>query len=254
MLFDTHAHYDDSAFDEDRDALLSSLPAQGVGYVTNIGCDAESSRFAVALAEKYPHVYAAIGVHPHVAAKAVDADYEELRRLVRACPKVRAIGEIGLDYHYDFAPRDVQREVFARQMELARDLNLPVCIHDREAHADCFDVVRAYPEVRGVFHCYSGSLEYARPLLKLGWLFSFTGVITFKNARKFADILRALPLESMLVETDCPYLTPEPFRGRRNDSTFVRYTAAKLAEIRGIAPEEAESATTENAKRFYGVT
>jgi len=254
MLFDTHAHYDDPAFDEDRDALLASLPEHSVGYVTNIGCDADSSRFAVRLAEQYPHVYAAIGIHPHEAAKASDGDYTELARLAHACPKVRAIGEIGLDYHYDFAPRDRQREVFSRQMELAQSLGLPVCIHDREAHADCFDVVRSYPAVRGVFHCYSGSLEYAKPLLKLGWMFSFTGVITFKNARKFSDILRALPLESILIETDCPYLAPEPLRGQRNDSTLVHFVAEKLAEVRGIPFEEAAQATTENAKRFFGIT
>lgn len=251
-IFDSHAHYDDARFDQDRDAVLKGLRAAGVGWVCNIGSDLPSSRKSVALAEKYPFIYAAVGIHPHNAIDAVPQDYDELRTLLHH-PRVVALGEIGLDYHYDLSPRMTQIEVFARQMDLARELSAPVVIHEREAARDCMDVVRQYPEVHGVFHCYSGSAETARELLERGWYLGFTGVITFANARRPVEVLQSIPHERILIETDCPYLTPVPHRGERNDSRMLRYTVAKAAEVLGITPGEMADLTEENAKRFYRI-
>ena len=252
LLFDSHAHYNDKRFTEDRDALLESMASLGVGYIANIGCSVQSSRESIALAEQYPFVYAAVGIHPHDAEEADENDVDVLRVLA-AHEKVRAIGEIGLDYYYNNSPRDVQKDWFHRQMVLARELKMPVIIHDRDAHGDCYDICRAYPDVTGVFHCYSGSFEYAKLVLNLGYMLSFTGVITFKNAQKFEEIIRYAPLDRIMVETDCPYLAPEPMRGKRNHSGYMRYTAEKIAEIKGISFDEAAEATTRNAMRFYGV-
>ena len=252
-LFDTHAHYDDGAFDADRDALLAALPAQGVSLVLNPGCDLPSSRKAIALAEQYPHVYAAVGVHPENCGDWEDGFLPELRQLA-AKAKVRAIGEIGLDYYWEENPsRALQQNVFRWQMELADSLGLPVIVHDREAHGDSLDIVREFPHVRGVFHCYSGSVEMARELVKRGWMISFTGVLTYKNARKAVEVAREIPLEHLMIETDSPYMAPVPCRGRRNDSTLVRYVCEKLAEIKGISPEECAAATLENGKRFFSI-
>ncbi len=252
ILFDSHAHYEDERFDEDRDALLASLPNEGVKYIANVGCSVKGSRFAVELAEKYEHVYAVIGVHPHEADELDDESIAELEKL-SLNSKVIAIGEIGLDYHYDFAARDVQRSAYRRQMELARKLGLPVCIHDREAHEECLNMAKEFPDVPGVFHCYSGSLETAHELVKIGYMLGFTGVITFKNAKKFEPIISSLPLDRIMIETDCPYLAPEPFRGSRNSSEYVYRVAEKIAEIRCMDVEEIAAITTENAKRFYGI-
>lgn len=250
MLFDSHAHYDDARFDDDRDALLCSLAAHGVGYVANIGANMRSSRAVAALAERYPFCYAAVGVHPHDAKDFRPQDCDELTALLRR-PRVTALGEIGLDYHYDLSDRAVQRRVFAQQMELARALSVPVVIHEREALADTLSVLRAFPEVRGILHCFSGSVETARKVLSLGYLIAFGGVITFKNARRALDAARYVPDDRLLLETDCPYLAPEPCRGQRNDSTLLHHTAAKLAELRGVTPEHIARVTTENALRFY---
>ena len=252
-LFDTHAHYDDGAFDADRDALLAALPAQGVSLVLNPGCDLPSSRKAIALAEQYPHVYAAVGVHPENCGDWEDGFLLELRQLA-AKAKVRAIGEIGLDYYWEENPsRALQQNVFRWQMELADSLGLPVIVHDREAHGDSLDIVREFPHVRGVFHCYSGSVEMARELVKRGWMISFTGVLTYKNAKKAVEVAREIPLEHLMIETDSPYMAPVPCRGRRNDSTLVRYVCEKLAEIKGISPEDCARITLENGRRFFRI-
>ena len=252
MLFDTHAHMDDRAFREDRDALLSGLPGKGVGLVMNPGCSLESSRNAVALAEKYPHVYAAVGSHPDVADEVNDTVLEEYRKLCKL-PKVKAIGEIGIDYHYEDIPRQLQLKAFRMQMELAREVKLPVIVHERDAHEDGMSIVKEFPDVTGVFHCYSGSAEMARQLVDLGWYIGFTGVLTFKNARKAIETAASIPLDRIVLETDCPYMAPEPFRGKRNDPGYIYRMAEKLAEIRNLSVEEIQSITTENGKRLYRI-
>ena len=253
MLFDTHAHYDDEAFDPDRDAVLSALPAQGVGFVLNPGCDLPSSRTAVAYARTYPHVYAAVGIHPENCADFTPADIDALRQLAQK-PKVVAIGEIGLDYYWpENPPRDLQQQVLRQQLALAQELQLPVIIHDRDAHADTMDIVREFPRVRGVFHCFAGSVEMARELVDRGWYLSFNGAATFKNARKAPEVIRAVPMERLMIETDAPYLTPVPYRGRRNDSTYVHLVAERIAQLRDMTPAAVEQATWDNGKRFFGI-
>ena len=250
MYFDSHAHLDDPRFDADRDKIFAALAEQGP--VMNVGCDLASSERSVALAQKYSFVYASVGSHPddadHVDGKLLDA----YRRLC-AENKVRAIGEIGLDYHYEDVPRAQQIIAFEQQLELAEALKLPVIVHEREAHGDAMDIVMRHPDVRGVFHCFSGSKEMALWLVDRGWYIGFTGVLTFKNARRAIEAAQALPLDRILIETDCPYMAPEPYRGRRNDSRFVPLVAAKLAELRGLTQQEAGEITAENAKRLYGI-
>lgn len=253
MLFDTHAHMDDRAFDTDRGALLSALPGQGLALVMNPGCSLESSRNAVRLAKEYDYIYAAVGSHPDAADEVDEAVLEEYRELCKRNPKVKAIGEIGLDYHYEDIPRDIQLKAFRAQMELARELGLPVIVHERDAHEDGMAVVRDFPEVTGVFHCYSGSAEMARQLVDRGWYIGFTGVLTFKNARKAIEVASSIPLERIVLETDCPYMAPEPFRGRRNDPGKLYRMAEKLAEIRGLTVEEVQAITVENGKRLYRI-
>ena len=253
-IFDTHAHYDSGAFNSDRYELLADLPNHDVELILNPGCDLESSRTAVELAEKFPHVYAAVGFHPSDCADFNEEAVDELRKLAQQHPKVRAIGEIGLDYYWkDNPPKEFQAEVFHRQMELAEELNLPVIIHDREAHQDCLNIVKSHPNVNGVYHCYSGSIEDAKTLVKMGWMISFTGVITFKNARRSLEIIEWLPMDRIMVETDAPYLTPEPFRGKRNDSAKVRYMIETIANVKGMDPEEVARITLENGKRFVNI-
>lgn len=253
MFFDTHAHYDDERFNEDRDKVLASLPAVGVGLVVNPGCTLASSRMAVSFARQYAHVYAAVGIHPENCENFVPEQVETLRRLA-AEAKVVAIGEVGLDYYWKENPLPAfQKDVLYRQMELAGELGLPVIFHDREAHADSLQAVKDFPGLRGVFHCYSGSVEDARTLLSRGWLVSFNGAATFRNARKAPEVIREIPLDKLMIETDAPYLTPEPCRGRRNDSTYVHLVAEKIAAIKGVSPAEVEKATWENGKRFFGI-
>ena len=253
MLFDTHAHYDDEAFDTDRDSLLSSMRSRGVGRIVNPGCTLESSRAAVALAEKYDHVYAAVGIHPEECGDFAPEHIDALRQLARH-PKVVAIGEIGLDYYWPENPsHEFQQTVLRRQLELACELALPVIIHDREAHADTLAIVKEYPEVNGVFHCYSGSVEMARELIKMGWYLGFDGPLTYKNARKAVETAAEIPLNRILIETDSPYLTPVPHRGKRNDSGYVSFVCDKLAEIRGLSRQEMEDITWENGCRFFGM-
>ena len=253
MLFDTHAHYDSGAFNADRMEVLASMPDKGVALILNPGCDLETSKTAVSLANAFDHVYAAVGVHPSDCETYTDEVEEQLRQLA-ADPKVKAIGEIGLDYYWkDNAPAEVQKAVFHRQMELAEELGLPVIVHDREAHHDCLEVVKAHPNVKGVYHCYSGSLEDAKILVKLGWMISFTGVVTYKNARKSLEVIEWLPMDAIMIETDSPYLTPEPFRGKRNDSGHVHLVAETIARVKGLELEEVERITFENGKRFFHI-
>lgn len=252
MLFDTHAHLDDARFDEDRETLLRELPQKGIGLLMDPGCSLPSSRAALALAEAHQWIYAAVGSHPDDADHGDDDTMEAYRRLAQS-PRVKAIGEIGLDYHYEDIPREVQQETFRKQMALARELDLPVIIHEREAHEDGLRIVSEFPDVTGVFHCFSGSREMAEYLVARGWYIGFTGVLTFKNARRALEAAAAIPLERIVIETDCPYMAPEPFRGRRNNPGYVYRMAEKLAEIRGIPVEEAENATFENGKRLYRI-
>ena len=253
MIFDTHAHLDDRAFDTDRAALLSRLPGLGLALVMNPGCSLASSRAAAALAENYDYVYAAVGSHPDAADEVTEDVLEQYRQLARQCPKVRAIGEIGLDYHYEDIPREVQQRAFRAQMALARELELPVIVHEREAHEDGMRTVEEFPQVTGVFHCYSGSLEMAKVLIRRGWYIGFGGVLTFKNARKAVEAASQIPLDRLVLETDCPYMSPEPFRGRRNDPGRLHLVAERLAQLRGLSAEEIENITLENGKRLYRI-
>ena len=253
MLFDTHAHYDDEAFDADRDAVLTALPGQGVGLVLNPGCDVESSRTAVQYAAAYPHVYAAVGIHPENCGGYTAGDLAVLEKLAQQ-PGVAAIGEIGLDYYWaENPPRELQQQVLRDQLALARELALPVIIHDREAHADTLAIIREFPGITGVFHCFSGSPEMAQELLKLGWYLGFDGPVTYKNARRAPEVAAVTPLDRMLIETDSPYMTPVPYRGKRNDSGYVHLVAEKLAEWKGVTPEEMARITTENGKRLFRI-
>ena len=252
-LFDTHAHMDDEAFDADREELLRALPEQGIALLMNPGCSLASSRAACDLAEKYDYIYAAVGSHPDAADEVNQETLEAYRMLCKQNPKVKAIGEIGLDYHYEDIPREIQLRAFRDQMALARELNLPVIVHEREAHEDGMAVVREFPEVTGVFHCYSGSAEMARQLVKLGWYIGFTGVLTFKNARKALEVAQSIDLSRIVLETDCPYMSPEPFRGRRNDPGKLYRMAQVLGQLRGIPAEEAAGIALENGKRLYGI-
>lgn len=253
-LFDTHAHYDADAFDADRLEVLASMPGQGVELILNPGCDLKSSQTAVGLAERFPFVHAAVGVHPEECADwDAEHDIPALGALAQN-PKVRAIGEIGLDYHWpDNPPRELQQQVFHAQLELAEKLDLPVIVHDRDAHHDCLDIVRAHPKVTGVYHCYSGGVEDAKILMKLGWMISFTGSITFKNARRALEVIDLLPMDRIMIETDSPYLSPEPFRGRRNDSGRVHLVAEAIARRKGLDPEEVARITLENGRRFFRI-
>lgn len=252
-IFDTHAHYDASRFDSDRDDVLSALPSAGVGLVLDPGCDLPSSRAAVALAERYEHVCAAVGIHPEDCADFQDTDLDELRRLAHF-PKVVAIGEIGLDYYWeDNPPRDLQQTVFRKQLALAQELDLPVIIHDREAHGDSLAIIREFPAVTGVFHCFSGSPEMAVELVKRGWYLGFDGPVTYKNAKRAPEVAAVTPPDRMVVETDAPYMAPVPYRGKRNDSRYLPCVIEKLAEWKGIAPEKLTRITWENGKRLFRI-
>ena len=253
MLFDTHAHMDDRAFDEDRETLLCQLPQQGIALLMNPGCSLASSRNAAALAKQYDYIYAAVGSHPDAADEVMPEVLEEYRELCRENEKIRAIGEIGLDYHYEDIPRARQQEAFRAQMALAQELELPVIVHEREAHEDGMRIVEEFPGVKGVFHCYSGSAEMAKWLIARGWYIGFTGVLTFKNARKAVETAAAIPLDRIVLETDCPYMSPEPFRGKRNDPGRLYRMAEALAQIRGLPAEEIHRITTENGKRLYRI-
>ena len=255
MIFDSHAHYTDERFDSDRDELLSSLPSSGVGAVFLPGSSFEDSLAAVRLAGRYGHVWAGAGIHPHGAAESPPDELEKIEELLAnaAAHRIVAVGECGLDYHYDFSPRDTQKDCFDAQIALSVKYGLPLIIHDREAHADTLDLLRAHPGARGVFHCYSGSAEMVNIVVKMGFYVSFSGSVTFKNAHRLRDAARAVPAKRLLVETDAPYLSPEPARGRRNDSRMIRHILAVLAETRGVTTGELEELTWVNAHEFFGI-
>lgn len=252
MYFDTHAHYDSGAFNADRFEILDAMAEGNVGLIVNPGCDLISSKAAIELAERYDFVYAAVGWHPEDIDKLSDEAFEEMTKLAEH-PKCLAIGEIGLDYYWDATHKDEQKALFRRQIELALKLGKPIIVHDREAHGDSMEIVLDYPQLRGVFHCYSGSAEMAAELLKRGWYLGFDGPITYKNARKAIEVLEMCPLDRLVIETDSPYLTPVPNRGKRNDSRQLKYVVEKIAEIKGLTAEEVEKASFENGKRLYGM-
>lgn len=254
MLIDSHAHLDDERFDEDRDQVIKALEEAGIGIIINPGADLNSSIKAVSLAEKYENIYAAVGVHPHSASEMDEATMDMLRAFANR-DKVVAIGEIGLDYYYDNSPRDVQRKWFREQLNLAKEVGLPVIIHSREASSDTFEIIKEAQDGRltGVMHCYSGSVDLAMEYIKLGFYISLAGPVTFKNAKKPKEVAKAIPLDKLLIETDSPYMAPEPYRGKRNDPRYVRYVAEAIAQIKGISFEEVARKTSENAKRLFRI-
>lgn len=250
-IFDSHAHFDDEKFNEDRDEILSSLPSKGISGVINCGTNLQTSEFSIELSEKFGFVYAAVGFHPHEVTEFDDASLLEVKRLAQN-EKVVAIGEIGLDYYYDFSPREKQIEAFEKQLELAAELSLPVIIHNRDAHADTLEILKKH-RPKGVLHCFSGSAEMAQEIIKLGMYIGLGGAVTFKNAKKPLDVAAVVPDELLLIETDCPYMSPVPFRGKRCDSTMIAYTAEKIAEVRGTTAQDILNLTAENAKRLFEI-
>src|SRR5438105_106045 len=254
MLIDSHCHIDDARFDVDRDAIIARARAAGVEHFVTIGCDLETSRAAVSLAQQHPFIAATVGVHPHEVKRVEITWYDELRSLARS-KGVVAYGEIGLDYHYDHSPREVQRQRFREQVQLARELGLPIVIHTREAQEDTITILKEEKasELGGVFHCFSGDAWLAKDALDLGFYLSFSGVITFQNATMLRDIVKTVPLDRILVETDSPYLTPAPHRGKRNEPAYVRFVADKIAEVKGEGIEEVEQVTFENTRRIFHI-
>ena len=250
MIFDTHAHYDDKAFDSDREELLEKLFSESVAYIVNQGTDLKLSKYSISLAERYENMYCAVGIHPENITENSLAELEEIERLA-GHPKAVAIGEIGLDYYWNI-PKEPQKVIFEKQLILANKLNMPVNIHDREAHGDVLEYLRKY-KPKGILHSFSGSVEMAREIVKLGMYIGIGGVVTFKNARKSVEVVKDIPLERIVLETDCPYLSPVPFRGKRNNSGMIIYTAEKIAEIKNISVEEVLKETCENAKKVYNI-
>lgn len=250
-IFDTHAHYDDESFNEDRNELFEAMQKNNVKYIINQGINIETSKFSVSLSEKYDYVYAAVGIHPEDVNSLEDIG--EIKKLA-SHKKVIAIGEIGLDYHYDNANKEIQKQYFYNQLELANELNLPVVIHDRDAHKDILDTLKSIKiNNAGTIHCFSGSVEMAKELIKLGYYLGFDGPITFKNAQKNIDVLKYIPLDRILIETDAPYLTPVPFRGKRNNSMYLTYVINKIADIKKLSPEEIANITLNNAKTLFKI-
>ena len=251
-IFDTHAHYCDSAFDEDREQVLGSLQEKGIKYVTLASSSVEDTKENSKLSRKYDYIYCAAGVHPE-SVDPTPVNYPDIiADTVRDNPKVRAVGEIGLDYHYEGFDREKQKELFCRQLELAQELKLPVIVHSRDASADTLEILKKY-RPQGVVHCFSGSAETASEIIKLGMYIGFTGVLTFKNAKKALKALEEVPMDRLLLETDCPYMAPVPFRGKRCDSSMIPYTAEKAAEIKGISVQEMLDATCRNGMEFYSI-
>jgi TatD DNase family protein len=254
MIFDTHAHYDSSQFDEDREELLASMPEKGVGTIVNVGASYESCFTVPEMARKYPFMYAAVGVHPDEVGALNEETFAKLKKQFDQ-EKVIGVGEIGLDYYWDNESHDLQKKWFIRQLELARELSLPVLIHSREAAADTMEIMKKYGAgLGGVIHCFSYSKEMAKEYVKMGYYIGIGGVVTFKNGRKLKEVAEAVPLTSIVLETDCPYLAPVPFRGKRNHSGYIRYAAEAVAEIKGVSAEEVIRQTEENAKRMYGLS
>lgn len=249
-IFDSHAHYDDAWFDDDREALLAALPEKGVCGVVNNAVDLESAARAIAFAEKYPYFYAAVGFHPENLENMPGNYLDQIAELTKH-PKVVAIGETGLDYHWDI-PKPLQQRVFGEQLQLSLDLNMPVIVHDREAHGDVFDLLRKY-KPKALVHCFSGSVELMREAMRLGCYISLGGVVTFKNARHSVEVAGEIPLDRLLLETDAPYMSPVPFRGKRCDSSMIIYAAEKIASLRNIGIQELLDITADNARRFYNI-
>ena len=252
MIFDSHAHYNDKAFDEDIHELLSSMPENNVGYIMNACSSLDETERILRLCEEYSFIYGAVGIHPECACLCDNGVEQEICRIA-AHDKIRAIGEIGLDYYWDTVPRDIQKECFDAQLSIAQKLNMPVIIHDREAHKDSLDIAALHKGLVGVFHCFSGSREMAREVLDLGYYIAFGGSLTFKNNVKTTEVAKYVPLDRIVIETDCPYLTPVPYRGKRNSSLYLHYVVDKIAEIKGITAEEVETATFENAKKLFRI-
>ncbi len=252
MIFDTHAHYDDPQFDEDRDSLLSSMESLGVAAIVNAAADPESWDQIVELTEKYPNVYGMVGAHPDEVGKMNDNELARMISLLEL-PKMVAVGEIGLDYHWNVESEDLQKHWFKRQLDLARQLKLPVNIHSRDATEDTLEIMREYRDLSGIIHCFSGSREIAKEYVKMGFLIGVGGVVTFKNGKKLRRVVESTPLEYLVLETDCPYLAPEPNRGKRNRSDYIRYVAETIAHIKEISVEEVLAQTEKNARRLYGI-
>lgn len=250
-IFDSHAHYDSDAFDEDREQLISGLPEAGVCAVINCASDIETARQSVELSKRFAFIRAAAGIHPHEAEPVTDSDYIQLRELLKL-PEVVAVGEIGLDYHYDFCPRPKQIEVLRAQLEIARETDMPVIIHDRESHGDMYPLLREF-KPKGVVHCFSGSVELAREALSYGMYIGLGGAVTFKNAKTPVEVAAYVPDDRLLIETDAPYMTPVPYRGKRCDSAHIAFTAQRIAEIRGVSAERILDLTRENANRLFGL-
>ena len=252
MYFDTHTHLDDEKFDPDRELVIENLKKEGVSLAVNVGADLTSSKNSIALAEQYDFIYAAVGVHPNEVGEMQDEDLETLADMAKH-EKVVAIGEIGLDYHYDEPGRDVQKLWFEKQLRLAQALNMPFIVHDRDAHQDTLELLKKVGYYNGVMHCFSGSCEMAKILLDLGFYISIAGQVTFKNAPKVKEVAKMVTADRLFIETDSPYLTPEPHRGARNNSANVKFTCAKIAELKGISAEKLAKVTLENGKKFYGI-
>lgn len=253
MIFDSHAHYDDKQFDDDRDDLLCSMRENGVGTVVNVSATYESCERVVDMAQKYPFMYAAVGIHPDEVGSLDEQRFARIKELLKK-DKVVAVGEIGLDYYWDNESHELQKEWFIRQLDLARELDLPVNIHSREAAKDTMEIIKEYGMgLDGVIHCYSYSKEMAEEYVKMGYCIGVGGVVTFKNGRRLKETVETLPLTSIVLETDCPYLAPEPYRGRRNDSSYIKYAAEEIARLKGISYEEVVSQTEENARRLYRI-
>ncbi len=254
MIFETHAHYDDEQFDMDRETLLSAMPEQGVGTIVNVSATYASCQRVVDLVQKYPFMYAAVGIHPDEVGSLNEERFQQMKELCKQ-EKVVAVGEIGLDYYWDNESHDLQKEWFVRQLDLARELNLPVLIHSREAAADTMEIMKQHGQgLKGVIHCYSYSKEQAKEYVKMGYYIGVGGVVTFKNARKLKETVEEIPLTSIVLETDCPYLAPVPFRGKRNNSSYIKYVAEEIAEIKGISYEAVVEQTEKNARDLYNLT
>ena len=254
MLFDTHCHINDKPYAADRQDMLERAFAAGVQWMLCPGTDIETSAEAVALSHEYDQVYAAVGIHPEDAASATPEGFEQIRTWLKTEPKVVALGEVGLDYHWPEPSHEVQQAVFIEQVKMAVELDVPIDIHDREAHGDTMDILRQYGKgIRGVFHCFSGSLEMAQELIKMGFYIGFTGTMVFPNSKKLKRIATEIPMDRVLIETDCPNLTPPPFRGKRNEPAYVQYVAAEIAALRGMEVSDVQRLTVENGKRAFGI-
>ena len=253
MLFDSHAHLDDDKFCDDREEIINGLKNSGVSYVVNVGADYETSLNSVNLSAKYDFIYASVGVHPYDAKTVTDDLMDKFRSMVKENKKIVAIGESGLDYSYEETDKEAQKDAFIKHIKLADELGLPIIVHNRDSHKDMLDILMQHKPQKAIIHCYSGSLEMAKILVKMGYYISFSGTVTFKNAKNLKEAAKWVPLENLLIETDCPYLSPEPERGTRNNPTKVRYTAEVIAELKGVTFEEVAQKTLENAKRVYNI-